>query len=169
MSYLDDHDETLYRPNSAQFLFDLRRGTQPILRVLGHYGQEWSQADRDRAIEALVHLEHRSKLLRERLESMFSTTFRVVNEYGRKVTDTDDWLEAQRLSAGHPGRQIQGTHPSHDWDTQRERRCRACGGYDNGSYGSQLPCGYDSRGRSLAQIVVDELTRQEQRETGAGS
>lgn len=77
------------------------------------------------------------------------------------VAETDDWVEAQRLALeshhGHsrqPYLRIVGTHPSHTWEN---RRCTACGGYDNGSYGSQAPCGYDWSRRALVTAVADEL------------
>jgi hypothetical protein len=78
------------------------------------------------------------------------------------VAETDDWVEAQRLvlashhgyNARKPDLRIVGTHPSHTWS---DGRCAACGGFDNGSYGSQAPCGYDWRGRALVTAVADEL------------
>ena len=51
---------------------------------------------------------------------------------------------------------VLGTHPSHDWDLQCPPRCRECGGWQNGSYGSVAPCGYDWA-RPLAAVLKREL------------
>jgi hypothetical protein len=81
----------------------------------------------------------------------------------RVVATTGDWVEAQRLLLesrhGHrprnaPRLRLTGTHPSHAWVN---RRCVRCDGWDNGSYGSQMPCGYDHRGLPLVTIVANEL------------
>lgn len=82
---------------------------------------------------------------------------------GRVVLRTDDWVTAQR--AAQPSRasesygKVEGTHPTHRWTDERPRRCIDCGGWDNGSYGSQAPCGYDwSQGSLLAALEREEAT-----------
>lgn len=78
------------------------------------------------------------------------------------VAETDDWVEAQRLvleshhgyNSRLPNLRIVGTHPTHVWSGGR---CTRCDGWDNGSYGSQAPCGYDWRSRALVTAVADEL------------
>jgi hypothetical protein len=96
-------------------------------------------------------------------------TFKIVNERGAVIAETDDWVEAEtRASAenwpegfGHR-LGIRGTHPTHDWDRQAVlRRCRNCGGWDNGSYGSHAPCGYDWQGSSLAAALEREIAARE--------
>lgn len=85
------------------------------------------------------------------------------------ILSTDDWVEAEALatsmhSKGKDAR-VRGTHPTHVWgpprpeagDPDRSRRCARCDGWDNGSYGSHLPCGYDHKGRALVTIIEDEL------------
>jgi hypothetical protein len=104
------------------------------------------------------------------------STFTVAAERsGRTVLETDDWVAAQsRALASHHGQSstapwlhVRGTHHSHQWgpphegQCDRSLRCVKCGGWDNGSYGSQLPCGYDTRGRALAAIIEDELAERE--------
>ena len=74
---------------------------------------------------------------------------------------TDDWVEAENLAYVALGKgtllSVRGTHPSHIWDDQWTRRCVTCGGWDNGSYGSHAPCGYDFQGESLAAALKREL------------
>jgi hypothetical protein len=88
--------------------------------------------------------------------------FRVVNDRGAVVLETDDWIEAcdRALSRNWPrgdALHVCGTHPTHDWDDQRPRRCRGCDGWDNSSYGSQAPCGYDWSHECLVTAVEREL------------
>lgn len=97
---------------------------------------------------------------------MMTSTFRVMDERGNLRRETDDWVDAQQLAvtALRDGRlyAVYGTHPSHDWDDERPRRCRNCDGWDNGSYGSQAPCGYDwsgEGGSSLAAALKRELAK----------
>lgn len=89
------------------------------------------------------------------------TTFRVMD--GQTVVlETDDWVAAERkaVDALREFRprvlSIRGTHPTHDWDDQHPRRCRACGGWDNGSYGSHAPCGYEFDGPLLTALAREE-------------
>lgn len=94
--------------------------------------------------------------------------FRVETERGRVLLETDDWVEAETLSCAyfHPGRNqflhVRGTHPTHDWDGQRPRRCRNCAGWDNGSYGSHAPCGYDFGGLALVTVLERENAAREE-------
>ena len=90
-------------------------------------------------------------------------TFRVVNALAHRglwvVLETDDWVEACSRALTRnwkPGEwlSVEGTHPSHTWVA---RRCTTCGAWDNGSYGSQFPCGYDFRGESLVNTIDREL------------
>lgn len=94
--------------------------------------------------------------------------FTVTDRSGRVLLETDDWVEA--LSLAEPVnwprndvRRVRGTHPTHDWGPphpgQRpatDRRCTRCGGWDNGSYGSQAPCGYDWSRDSLCSALSRE-------------
>ena len=88
----------------------------------------------------------------------------------RIVLETDDWVEAEERSSVRywPSKYrplyINGTHPSHDWGPPHEgqtprdtRRCRKCSGWDNGSYGSHAPCGYDWSHDSLSSAIEREL------------
>ena len=82
------------------------------------------------------------------------TTFTVVDRDrpGQTLFATDDWVAAEAFALDSPPRRVydvRGTHPTHQWDTQSPRRCTACSGWDNGSYGSHAPCGYDFAGESL--------------------
>jgi hypothetical protein len=91
-----------------------------------------------------------------------TASFKVVDDHGRVLTETDDWVEAEsRASVENWPKdgslRIRGTHPTHDWDDQRPRRCRKCDGWDNGSYGSHAPCGYDWSGESLAAALEREI------------
>jgi hypothetical protein len=100
-----------------------------------------------------------------------TTVFIVTTETNQLVLETDDWVDAQAAALYKPGdrglRHVRGVHPSHVWDSDRStqltyfagncRRCTKCGGWDNGSYGSQAPCGYDWRGGSLVAAVEREL------------
>ncbi len=92
-------------------------------------------------------------------------TFRVVNALALAhrepwaVLETDDWVEACSRALTRnwkPGEwlSVEGTHPSHTWVA---RRCTTCGVWDNGSYGSQFPCGYDFHGQSLVTTIDHEL------------
>jgi hypothetical protein len=100
--------------------------------------------------------------------------FTVVNQRGRTVLETDDWVDAQAATLDtHSHRlahddwlSVRGTHPTHDWgpplpgqgdSAPHARRCVKCGGWDNGSYGSQAPCGYDFAGASLVAVIAREL------------
>lgn len=92
------------------------------------------------------------------------TIFTVYEKYSRRVLlETDDWVDAEVRSAPQRWRSkdepvsIRGTHPTHDWDDQHPRRCRKCDGWDNGSYGSHAPCGYDFGGMSLVGALEREL------------
>jgi hypothetical protein len=109
------------------------------------------------------------------------STFTVVSQRGRVFLGTDDWVAAQAAAvASHSHRlpdddwlSVRGTHPTHDWgpplpgqgdSPPHARRCRKCGGWDNGSYGSQAPCGYDFSGvggSSLVAAVERELAARE--------
>ena len=88
------------------------------------------------------------------------STFQVVNaRTGKTVLETDDWVDAENMAvASHAGRSdmlhVRGTHPSHNWDDQRPRRCRNCDGWDNGSYGSHAPCGYNFSGEGGSSLVA---------------
>lgn len=94
-----------------------------------------------------------------------ATAFRVTGRDGSIILDTDDWVEA--LSAGESGnflRHVEGTHPTHQWGAPEEgqlpdksMRCTQCRAWDNGSYGSRAPCGYDFRGRALVTVIADEM------------
>jgi hypothetical protein len=88
------------------------------------------------------------------------TVFTVETDDRRIVLGTDDWVDAQ-AAAIYRGRgpllYVRGTHPSHEWDAQAPRRCVKCQGWDNGSYGSQAPCGYDFGGASLVSAIEREL------------
>jgi hypothetical protein len=100
---------------------------------------------------------------------------------GRIVLETDDWVDAQAAAIASTGRNlrdddwlsVRGTHPTHEWGpphpdqgdaAPHARRCVKCGGWDNGSYGSQAPCGYDfdgPGGSSLVAAVERELAARE--------
>lgn len=86
------------------------------------------------------------------------TIFRVEDRRGHVILRTDDWVNAQQaaVTAHSKGKlcYVRGTHPTHDWDSQHPRRCRSCGGWDNGSYGSQAPCGYDWHGDGGSSLVA---------------
>jgi hypothetical protein len=95
-------------------------------------------------------------------------TFQVYNQRSGKVLlETDDWVEAEQRALGRkwPNSQtpiyIRGTHPTHDWSGPRKhggttmvRTCAKCGGYDNGSYGSHAPCGYDFDGEGGSSLMA---------------
>jgi hypothetical protein len=106
------------------------------------------------------------------------SAFTVVNQHGGVILKTDDWVDAQAAAiASHSHRSsnddwlsVRGTHPTHDWglphpdqgdSPPHARRCRNCGGWDNGSYGSQAPCGYDFAGTSLVGAIERELAARE--------
>lgn len=84
------------------------------------------------------------------------TVFRVLDGSGRVALDTDDWVQAEacalRLPHRGPIARILGTHPTHTWAGER---CNSCGGWDNGSYGSHAPCGFDFDGRSLVEVITE--------------
>lgn len=95
--------------------------------------------------------------------------FTVTSASGVVLLETDDWVDAQAaalprrpLRPGGDLLRVHGTHPSHSWGPPREgqgtrdRRCESCGAWDNGSYGSQAPCGY-TWDVSLAEAVGREL------------
>lgn len=90
-----------------------------------------------------------------------STTaaFRVLHD-GVVVLETDDWVEAGAAALtpwpyGVAYVKLEGTHPTHTWDTAA-KRCTSCGAWDNGSYGSQSPCGYDWSSDSLVSAIERE-------------
>lgn len=149
-----NEEQRAYQAHPYTFIEELRHASRPIYTVLARYGREWTQDQRDQAIGELASLETRAKQLRERLESYFSTSFRVVDQHGRKVLDTDDWVEAQRHVIGNPYNKVLGTHPTHSWGSgSKHGRCINCGAWDNGSYGSQSPCGYNWERSLVAEIV----------------
>jgi hypothetical protein len=95
------------------------------------------------------------------------TIFRVENGHGQTVLETDDWVDAQKTAIDAMRRSVllsvHGTHPTHHWDTrQSPPRCRDCGSWDNGSYGSQSPCGYDWNRASLTDALTNELAKRAQ-------
>lgn len=97
------------------------------------------------------------------------STFEVYNrDTGVVVLHTDDWVEAEwhEHEALKRGTLLymRGTHPTHDWSGPRKhggitmvRTCAGCGAYDNGSYGSHAPCGYDFGGSSLVAALEREM------------
>lgn len=100
------------------------------------------------------------------------STYSVVNERGHAVLETDDWVAAcsAALSTSWPSgetRRVRGTHPTHQWGPPHEGqqppdpRCARCGAWDNGSYGSQAPCGYDWSRESLATALRKETQARE--------
>jgi hypothetical protein len=95
------------------------------------------------------------------------STYHVKDSDGREVLATDDWVEAcsAALSPNWPSGlalRVTGTHPTHDWGPPHEGqrspdpRCTRCGAWDNGSYGSKAPCGYDFGGESLVTALWKE-------------
>lgn len=100
------------------------------------------------------------------------STFRVVQRYPvvvyqeRVLLETDDWLEAEAfvVRKSRPSRDsmqqdiplIRGVHPSHDFATEGNPTCRneGCRSWNNGSYGSHAPCGYDFGGQSLMHHIA---------------
>lgn len=99
----------------------------------------------------------------ERLVEL-ETIFRVENRHGETVLETDDWVDAQKAAIdamrGSVLLHVHGTHPTHDWDSrQSPARCLNCGSWDNGSYGSQSPCGYDWDRASLTDAITNELAK----------
>ena len=111
--------------------------------------------------------------------------FKVEDDRGRVVLETDDWVEAEAraLTKNWPNRyggslSVRGTHPTHDWyapgrsqgNPDGSRRCRNCGGWDNGSYGSHAPCGYDWSRDSLVSALEREIaTRDCATQSSSGS
>jgi hypothetical protein len=101
------------------------------------------------------------------------STYSVKDDRGNVRLITDDWVAAcsaaltENWPNGTPLR-VTGTHPTHEWNPPHEgqrppgvRRCAKCGGWDNGSYGSQAPCGYDFGGRSLVATLEREIQARE--------
>ena len=86
------------------------------------------------------------------------STFTVTSRGGRVLLETDDWVDAQVMACDQLRKDvlpmIRGVHPSHVWEDQR---CTRCGGWDNGSYGSQAPCGYDWGQASLHSALEREM------------
>jgi hypothetical protein len=101
------------------------------------------------------------------------TTFRIEDNRGNTVFETDDWVTAQQaaLTRNWPrGRElhVRGTHPTHQWgpphpgqNPAHSRRCTKCNGWDNGSYGSQAPCGYDWSRDSLVSALECEIRQRQ--------
>ncbi len=93
--------------------------------------------------------------------------FRILSLPHRTVIfQTDDWVELERfqLELDHTvNYMIEGTHPSHEWRRSKSSsvatRCSRCGAWDNGSYGSHAPCGYDFGQLPLATIIEHAETR----------
>jgi hypothetical protein len=101
------------------------------------------------------------------------STYTVKDDRGHVRLETDDWVEA--LTAAETRNwpkdrtlHVTGTHPTHEWGPPHEgqnspgtRRCAKCDGWDNGSYGSQAPCGYDFGGQSLWTALEREKRARE--------
>ena len=94
---------------------------------------------------------------------------------GQRTTEllrTDDWLEANDEVSDRPRDEqarirIQGVHPTHSFVVaQGESLCIQCGAFENGSYGSQAPCGFDFEGRSLAWHIQRWRERRDASERG---
>lgn len=97
--------------------------------------------------------------------------FTVVDDRGNVVLETDDWVAAVEagLTTNWPrgGRRfVRGTHPTHHWgppypgqDPPDARRCTACGAWDNGSYGSQGPCGYNWDVSLVGAVLREKAAR----------
>jgi hypothetical protein len=103
------------------------------------------------------------------------STFKVEDDRGRVILETDDWVQAESRAFPRPGTgsllRVRGTHPTHDWGPPRRgqnprhtRRCRDCGAWDNGSYGSHAPCGYDWSRDTLASALEREIAARADRE-----
>jgi hypothetical protein len=103
------------------------------------------------------------------------SAFQVVDDHGSLVLETDDWVaaETRALSRNWPSGRIlhvRGTHPTHQWGPPHEGqrppdpRCTRCGAWDNSSYGSHAPCGYDWSRDSLATALWRETRAREQRD-----
>lgn len=105
------------------------------------------------------------------------SVFTVVTDAGRVALETDDWVLAEHtcVEAARDSRKgllrVRGTHPTHDWyrpdkaspgNPYRDRRCRNCGGWDNGSYGSHAPCGHDWSHDSLVSALERELAARQE-------
>lgn len=91
--------------------------------------------------------------------------FKVVDARDRVLLETDDWVDAQKASIDMHNHSrlayVRGTHPTHEWgdphpgqNPRHYRRCKKCDGWDNGSYGSQAPCGYDWHGEGGSSLVA---------------
>lgn len=80
----------------------------------------------------------------------------------RVLLETDDWVAAERkrldsrAGVGDYGPTIVGTHPTHDF---RVGTCGRCGAWNNGSYGSRMPCGYDRSVTLLEALAREEAAR----------
>lgn len=92
-----------------------------------------------------------------------------VDEGGVLILETDDWVEAcevsltmnwPRIIGGAIPRHVRGVHPSHEWPVGMKHhdgaRCGRCGAWNNGSYGSHAPCGYDWSRDSLVSALERE-------------
>lgn len=106
------------------------------------------------------------------------TAFVVTDRRGAVHLRTDDWVEAERAvmdahyyrPGGHSQElSIRGTHPSHEFGMavllpgepefkRADHRCSKCGAYNNGSYGSHAPCGYQFDG-ALVTVITRELAQ----------
>lgn len=86
-----------------------------------------------------------------------TSQFTVVGAAGFVWFETDDWVAAERYASDALKRRevlfVRGTHPTHTW---AEKRCTGCGAWDNGSYGSHAPCGYDWSSDSLISALDRE-------------
>ena len=100
------------------------------------------------------------------------STYTVKDDRGNVRLETDDWVDAQAAALSHNwprGRTltVTGTHPTHEWGPPHEGqrppdpRCTKCGAWDNGSYGSVAPCGYDWSRESLATALWKETQARE--------
>lgn len=100
------------------------------------------------------------------------STFKVEDDRGRVVLETDDWVEAESKASARRRHgkflYVRGTHLTHDWyrpgrtagNPDGVPRCRKCDGWDNGSYGSHAPCGYDFGGAALVTVLEREIAAQ---------
>ena len=89
----------------------------------------------------------------------------VVTYQERVILETDDWLEAEakvssflrdnRNTMQRELPQVRGVHPSHEFATTGNPTCLNCGAWNNGSYGSHAPCGFDFEGRSLHSHIEE--------------
>lgn len=100
--------------------------------------------------------------------------FTVVTAAMDVLLETDDWVLAQAVAIDRHGdsiRYVKGVHPSHEWppgsastadnwDSRGVRKCVKCGAWDNTSYGSQGPCGYNWDA-SLVAVIEREMAARE--------